>query len=302
MSDWKKLSVLVAVFAALSCRAQSVVGSQGDTNAAAQPRVFLARGVVKELESDGKTVVIQHESIPGYMSAMTMPFEDINSNELVGLRAGDSISFRLNVTRTNGWVDHVIKTGEVQVIEAGSEQPILQVVRDVPPLNEGDVLPDFKFTNQLGQAVRFSQFHDQAFAFTFFFTHCPYPNFCPYVSNGFEETQKKLEAMTNAPANWHLISISFDPQNDTTAVLKAYAAMHDYDPERWDFVTGDLSDLTAFGSQFGEYFGHDPAGGYNHNLRTVVVNDRGRIQRIFVGNTWTSDQLVAEILKAAVAK
>jgi protein SCO1 len=301
MFHWKKLSVLLALLSVLNCRAEppAATNSTDPNTVAASPRVFQARGIVKELNSDGKTVVIQHESIPGYMMAMTMPFVDKNPSELAGLRPGDSITFHINVTSTEGWIDHVAKTGEVQVIEAGSAGPVVQVVRDVPPLEVGDELPDYHFTNELGQPVSTGQFRGQALAFTFFFTRCPYPNFCPYVSTGFEETQKKLTAMTNGPANWHLLSISFDPEYDSPAALKAYADLRDCNPARWDFVTGDLTDLTAFGSQFGEYFGHDPAGGFNHNLRTVIVDARGRIQRIIQGNTWTSDQLVAELVKAA---
>ncbi len=305
MFHWKKLFFAAAVFSPLTCRAQTQAAGSTGTNAVVEtPRTFQARGVVQSLDSDGKTVVIQHQAVPGYMAAMTMPFVDRNPSELVGLRAGDSVSFRINVTSKEGWIDQVTKTGEVQVIraEAGSEHPIVQVVRDVPPLGVGDELPDYHFTNELGEKVNLGQFRGQALAFTFFFTRCPYPNFCIYVSTGFEETQKKLQAMTNAPTNWHLLSVSFDPDFDTPAALKTYATARDFDPTRWDFVTGDLTDLTTFGSQFGEYFGRDPAGGYNHNLRTVVVDTRGRIQRIFLGNTWTSDELVAEMLKAAAVK
>jgi protein SCO1/2 len=303
MLHWKNVLPVVALLSALNCRAQSVIGNHvAGTNAAEVPRTFQARGVVKELNSDGKTVVIQHEAVPGYMGAMTMPFVDKNPPELAGLRPGDPVTFRINVTTNEGWIDHVTKTGEVQVFEAGSEHPIVQIVRDVPPLRVGDVLPDCHFTNELGQAVSIGQFRGQALAFTFFFTRCPFPNFCPYVSRGFEETQKKLEAMTNAPANWHLVSVSFDPEFDSPTVLKTYADAREFDPARWDFVTGDLADLTAFGGQFGEYFGRDAAGGYNHNLRTIVVDARGRVQRIIQGNTWTSDELVAEILKAAAVK
>lgn len=304
MFDWKTPAVLLIVFLACLCRAAppaaNATNSAGDP--ATQPRTFEARGVVRELEADGQSVTIRHEAIPGYMPAMTMTFIDKNPGELTGLRAGDSITFRLNITSTNGWIDHVAKTGEVQVIEQGSAHPIVQIVRDVPPLNVGDELPDCHFTNELGQAVNLAQFRGQALAFTFFFTRCPYPNFCPFVSNGFEETQKKLLAMTNAPANWHLLSISFDPQFDSPAVLKTYATMRDYDPAHWSFVTGDVEDLTAFGDEFGEYLGQDPTGGINHNLRTVIIDALGRVQSIIPGNTWTSDQIVAEILKAAAAK
>ena len=36
-------------------------------------RQFSVKGVVKELEADSKTVIIQHEAISNYMAAMTMP-------------------------------------------------------------------------------------------------------------------------------------------------------------------------------------------------------------------------------------
>ncbi len=67
-------------------------------------------------------------------------------------------------------------------------------------------------------------------------------------------------------------------------------------------MTGDLTEITAIGDQVGAYFGHDETGGITHNLRTVVVDAQGRVQRIITDNRWTSDELVAEIVKAARAK
>ena len=37
----------------------------------------------------------------------------------------------------------------------------------------------------------------------------------------------------------------------------------------------------------------------NHNLRTVVVDPQGRIRRVFRGNTWTPQELAAELRAAA---
>jgi hypothetical protein len=34
----------------------------------------------------------------------------------------------------------------------------------------------------------------------------------------------------------------------------------------------------------------------------VVIDPRGRVQKIFPDNKWTSDELVAELLKAAAAR
>ncbi len=38
-------------------------------------RSFAARGVVRELEADGSTILLSHEAITNYMDAMTMPFK-----------------------------------------------------------------------------------------------------------------------------------------------------------------------------------------------------------------------------------
>jgi protein SCO1/2 len=122
------------------------------------------------------------------------------------------------------------------------------------------------------------------------------------MSGNFAETQHQLQNMSNAPVNWHLLTISFDPAYDTPAVLQSYAARFKADPKRWNFVTGDLIDVTAITEQFGLLFwkpAPNQPGGISHNLRTVVVDARGQVQKIFTENEWKVDDLVAEIVKAA---
>ena len=53
--------------------------------------------------------------------------------------------------------------------------------------------------------------------------------------------------------------------------------------------------------QFGLAFPREGAI-FNHNLRTVVVDAQGRVQKVFIGNEWKVEDLVAEIVKAAAAK
>lgn len=122
------------------------------------------------------------------------------------------------------------------------------------------------------------------------------------MANNFGEVQKALLTMFDGPTNWQLLTISFDPEFDKPEVLKAYAQSHQYQPDHWTFATSALIDVTALGDEVGLTFWHDESGGISHNLRTVVVNAKGRVQQIYVGNTWTSGELVAEILKAAKEK
>jgi len=299
------LTALAALllFTNVSCKERGTAAAAGNPAASSSTnqQVFQVKGVVKELQPDGKTIVIKHEEVPNYMPAMTMPFEVKSTNELRGLRPGDAVAFQMIVTDADAWIDHIAKLNAAQPAEP-PPRPALRLARDVDPLKTGDLLPEYHFTNELGQAVSTRQFKGQALVFTFFFTRCPYPTFCPLMANNFEETQKKLLALPHGPANWHMLSISFDPEFDTPALLKAYADRYNYNPEHWNFVTGALIDVTAIGDQVGEYFGHDETGAVVHNLRTVVVDAQGRVQKIIPENKWTSDELVAEIVKAAAVK
>jgi len=263
-------------------------------------QIFQVKGVVVELEPDGRTVKVKHEAIPNYMPAMTMPFEVKDTNELAGLKTGDAVSFRMIVATTDGWIDRIQKLDEPPPTKAlPAKIGSIRFVRDVDPMNIGELLPEYYFTNQLGQAVSTSQFKGSALAINFIFTRCPFPTFCPAMARHFAEAQAKLTTATNGPANWHLLTISFDPEYDTPSVLKSYAEHYACNPARWDFVTGDLVEITAIADGFQMEFWHDPSGSLSHNLRTAVIDASGRLQRLFAGNQWTSDDLVAEITKAA---
>src|SRR5882724_3270372 len=267
----------------------------------AKEQVFRVKGIVVGVKPAEKTVEIKHEEIPGYMPAMTMPFEVKDTNDLAGLEPGDSVSFRMLVTETEGWIDQIkkLRAGSTNQAPATGQ---FRVVRDVDPLDVGDALPEYHFTNQFNQPISTGQFKGRALAINFLFTRCPFPTFCPLTANNFAETQQKLLSMTKAPANWHLLTISFDPEFDTPAILKAYGERHKYDPEHWSLVTGPLIDITAIAEQFGQTFWHDETGGISHNLRTVIVDASGRVQKIIIGNKWNSDELVDEIVKAANRK
>jgi protein SCO1 len=266
---------------------------------AAPPRVFTVKGVVKELQPDGKTAVIRHEAIPGYMQAMTMPFEVRDTNLLRGLKAGDTISFELAVTPTEGWIQALTKLESAAPKPAAqaAPKPAFHFSRALEPLGVGDRLPEYHFTNELGEAVRLSQFKGQVVALTFFFTSCPFPEFCPRMTSNFGQAEKQLEGMTNAPAQWHLLSISFDPTNDTPARLATYARTADYDKTHWNFLTGDEDQISGLAEQLGENYWHEE-GSVGHNLRTVVVDASGHIRKIMPGNKWTVAQFVQEMVQA----
>lgn len=267
--------------------------SATDTNV----QTYAVKGVIQEYTPGTKVAKIRHEEIPGYMAAMTMNLEARSTNEFLGLKAGDVISFRMNVTEDDGWIDQVKKIGATPPTEAPS-RATTRVSREVEPLNVGDMVPEYRFTNEFGKPINLSELKGKAVALTFIFTTCPYPTFCPRMSQNFNDALKKLQATPDAPTNWHMLSISFDPETDTPAILKGYAERYGYDSNRWSFVTGDIIDITAITEQFGLQFWRE-SGTINHNLRSAVIDAKGRVHKIFPGNEWKGEELAEAIIEAA---
>ena len=256
-------------------------------------RSFTAKGTVMELKPDARTVVIQHEAISNYMAAMTMPFKAPDSVDLDGLQRGDEITFHLNVTDSASWVDHIVKIGSVPLPSAAAAQP-----PEKPAVFPHDPLLDYPFTNELGQAVRLTDFHGHALAVTFFYTRCPLPDYCPRLSKNFEQACEKLRAQAGGPTNWHFLSITFDPEFDTPDRLKIYAESYQYDPHHWNFVTGPADKIAELTRRSGVTYESD-TGIYNHNFRTLIIDANGHLQNVFPTSGDLSDEIVAEMIKAA---
>lgn len=300
--NWKLCPVLLLAAVVAGCDARPHIANAAPAPTNAAPRqTYQVNGTVIEVQPAEKSVEIQHEDIPGYMQAMTMPFDVKNTNELTGLGPGDRVKFRLIVTTNDAWIEDVHIT-EKSLSGVPTRGPF-RLVRDVEPLNIGDALPEYHFTNELGQAVSTRQFKGDAVVLSFLFTRCPYPMYCPLTAGKLADLQRRLTGLTNGPANWHILAVSIDPDYDTPPVLQEYAKRYAYDPKTWSFLTGDLVDVTALAEQFGMTFWREGEKQLpSHNLRTVVINASGRVQSIVPGNQWTVDELVRGVVKAAAAK
>lgn len=266
---------------------------------------YEVKGVLKEIRANGWKALIDHEDIPGYMEAMTMLLDVKDTNDLATVQPGDSIQFRMLVTDSDGWIDRVRRVGtNAAAASAMSNAPVSRSANlqfsEVKEVAVGDLLPDCVLTNQAGKAIRLSEFRGQALAFTFIFTRCPFPVYCPRMNNNLGAVQKEL-VEAKAGTNWHLLSISFDPEHDTPERLTAYGRTYRHDPERWSFATGKLEDVRNLGESFGLMF-YKKGGTIEHNVRTVVVDASGRVQRIFPGNEWAPAELAAEMKQAMGGK
>lgn len=257
-------------------------------------RHYEARGIVRGFAPDHTTIEVEHEAIPGFMPAMTMPFRARDPKAIASLRSGDAISFRIDVTATEVLIAAVkkIALSEVHLPKIG---PTPQTsTRISPRLHEGDVMPVFNLTNEAGEPINLETYRGRPWILTFIFTRCAMPTFCPRMSKNFSELQAAIHAGSGALAEARLLSITIDPQFDTAEVLKHYAAQEGADSKVWSFATGEPGEIEGLTKSFAVYK-ETEGGTINHGLATALIDRDGKIVKIWRGNEWKIQEIVQAV-------
>lgn len=276
------------------CAAAGFCGCERPAQTDAGAKHYETRGVVRGFAPDRSSIDIEHENIPGFMPSMTMPFSPRNKKEIVDLKIGDSISFRMTVTEKDFWIDNLRKMSREDVHVGEPKQTPTVSAQSSPRLREGDEMPSFSLTDQNGKGISLETFRGRPFVVTFVFTRCPIPNFCPRMSNNFGELQSAIKNGRGKLAQTRLLSITLDPEFDTPQVLKEYGAHLNCDPSVWLFATGDEKEIEALTRAFSVYR-QTEGGTISHGLATALINENAKIEKIWRGNTWSPDEVIKEV-------
>ena len=277
-----------------ACVALALLGCGRSTNSDEKADHYDTQGVVRGFSPDRSTVEIQHEDIPGFMPSMTMPFVARDPKQIADLKTGDAIAFRMAVTQKDFWIENVKKIHREDVNVAEPKQRSSASAEHDARLKEGDEMPPFSLTNQNGERISLDTFRSQPFVLTFVFTRCAVPNFCPRMSNNFEEVETAIKGGSGTLAKTRLLSITLDPGYDTPKVLSDYAAFHHADSKIWTFATGDEKEIDSLTRAFSVYRQNE-GGTISHGLATALINRDGRIEKIWRGNAWTPTEVTEAI-------
>jgi len=251
---------------------------------------------VLRVEASRKTVLVSHDSIPGVMAAMAMPFDVRNARELEGLVPGAIVSFTLVITKESSHAEGL----RVVRYESVEQDPItarrLRLLQNLTggdatapsPVRVGQAVPDFTLTDQAHARVSLSQFRGKVVALNFIYTSCALPQFCYRLANHFSMVQRRLQARMGR--DLVLLTVTFDPARDTPERLAEYAGQWKADPSVWHFLTGGVEEVKRVCRLFGVDAFPDE-GLISHSTRTVVVDRRGVLAASIEGNQHTAAQL-----------
>lgn len=291
--------LLLGIVFAAGCHS----GSKAPASSASQNfKTYKLRGKVISTNSSTGEVTLNHEAIPGFMEAMTMPYKLKDPSVLTELHPGDVITADVLVSQdpdADILLDHIV------VIAQGKPDYKPSVVYHVPA--PGDQVPDFKLRNQDNRSIRLDQFKGKALLITFIYTRCPRPDFCPRVTHNFADINKNLSADPKIYARSQLLCVSFDPDHDTPDRLRAYGAQYigSDSPQaftHWDFAVPDKPILKQMAQYFDVGMSDAADGSITHTLSTTLVGPDGKVVKFYPGNDWTPDQITADVKQLLAGK
>lgn len=115
-------------------------------------------------------------------------------------------------------------------LTSGGKRSRLQAYNSVDP---------FALTNQLGEVVTLRDLKGKVWVADVIFARCPGP--CPKMT----EEMRKLQEAFPAGAPLRFVTVTTDPDHDTTKILKTYSEKFGADPQRWYFLTGPKKEALA---------------------------------------------------------
>ncbi|WP_241684814.1 SCO family protein [Cyclobacterium xiamenense] len=154
-------------------------------------------------------------------------------------------------------------------------------------------IADFTFINQEGESVSNDDVRGKVYVADFFFTSCP--TICPIMK---KEMLRVYEAFKDEP-DFKILSHTIDPEYDTVALLKDYAARLGVEnAQTWNFLTGEQEKIFEIGQT--SYLttamsDKDEPGGYLHSGAFVLIDRKGRIRGVYDG---TKETQVNRLIKA----
>jgi len=253
------------------------------------PKQYELHGQILAVYDDRQELAIKHEDIVGFMPGMTMTFPVATKALMEGRTPGETITATLEVSDYVGRIVAITHVGEAPLPDNSNSIAMLEGVLQI-----GDEVPDAALIDQQDHRRSLSEWRGSPWIVTFIYTQCPLPNFCPAMNRNFASIQKRVSADPALAGRVKLISISFDPEHDTPAVLKAFAEKYDTDPGVWTWLTGDRVTTDRLAARFGVNVIRGDTE-ITHTLRTALIGADGRVVKYYPGGDWTTDAVLADV-------
>jgi cytochrome c peroxidase len=137
--------------------------------------------------------------------------------------------------------------------------------------------------DEAGRARRLYDFlGDKIVVLSFIYTTCSDANGCPLASYVLRKVQDRALADPALRERVRLVSVSFDPEHDTAAVMAAYGERLRAPGFDWPFLTtASLAELQPLLDAYDQWIVRDASGAFSHVLRVMLIDRERRVRNIY---------------------
>lgn len=133
---------------------------------------------------------------------------------------------------------------------------------------------DAKLTNQAGQHHGLDVYRGHPVLITMFYGSCQAT--CPMIIDTLRATERAIPPEQRA--GLRVLMISFDPQRDTPAALRAIAGERHLDGARWTLAHADATTVRTVAALLNIQYRQLPSGEFNHSTVITLLSPRGEIE------------------------
>jgi cytochrome oxidase Cu insertion factor (SCO1/SenC/PrrC family) len=163
---------------------------------------------------------------------------------------------------------------------------------------------DGALLDSTGKPVRLAELtRGRITVMSFIYTRCAAAKACPYATGVLMQLHRASAENAALAKELRLVSMSFDPANDTPERMAAYSTLAAERPTAapWQFVTtrsqAELQPiLTAYGQAVDKKSNPlDPTGPLNHTMRVFLIDRAGNIRNIYSSGTLDPRLVLADV-------
>ena len=145
--------------------------------------------------------------------------------------------------------------------------------------------------------------HGRITVMSFIYTRCAAAKACPFATGVLMQLHRASADDPALARELRLVSMSFDPANDTPERMAAYSMLASQRPTAapWHFVTTrSQTELQPILKAYGQAVDKkqnplDPAGPLNHILRVLLIDRAGNIRNIYSSGTLDLRLVLADV-------
>src|SRR5277367_3229563 len=169
-----------------------------------------------------------------------------------------------------------------------------EALGDYPAVNGNNCLPEVSLIDQHGASVSLASLKGKPVLIDFIYTSCA--STCPMLTAKMAAIAQKLGPALGADVR--IVSITLDPEHDSSAELAKYAQSHGASDAGWIFLTGPPAKIDQVLALFKLRRTRESDGSITHSISAFLLGPDGRQIRQYNALDVSPDAVASDVDRA----